>query len=336
MVDQVKGKDRIPFEHIEQSESVESWQLPSMQSGGKVIRSAKRGEAEKKSNNVAIENVSSKKRPRHLTAEELQQITEEARLEGFNQGLKEGTEQGIREGTKAGEKAGNQRAYLDAKKEIEALQNQLRQLAVRLFEPMQNQDQQLENILVDLVLSLSKSLILSEVSVNPATLLNVIQHVLSSLPKGESNIRVQLNAADAALIESLVPESQRDWRIQVNDALSSGGCHVETQSSLVDFSVENRIESYMAKIGGLSGRDVQDLPPLPDYHGSDSSQAEVSNEQEPPKEGEPSGEALALSHAEAELNNEANNEADSEANNEDLDRSAFSDNGDEDSTNDKR
>jgi len=108
MVDQVKGKDRIPFEHIEQSESVESWQLPSMQSGGKVIRSAKRGEAEK-------------------------QITEEARLEGFNQGLKEGTEQGIREGTKAGEKAGNQRAYLDAKKEIEALQNQLRQLAVRLL-----------------------------------------------------------------------------------------------------------------------------------------------------------------------------------------------------------
>lgn len=266
MTEQTKGKGRIPFENLEQSEAVESWQLPSMQSGGKVVRSAKRDGNGKKDSNVAIEKVSSSKRPRHLTADELQQITEEARQEGFKQGLKEGTEQGIREGTKAGEKAGNQRAYMDAKKDIEALQNQLRQIITRLHEPMLKQDLQLENIMVDAVLRLSKALLLEEISAKPTRLLNVIQHVLTSLPKGANNIRILLNSADAALIESLVPESQRDWAVQVNDSLASGGCNVETESSLIDFSVENRIESYLSSIGGLNGGDIEDMSTVPEYH----------------------------------------------------------------------
>lgn len=274
-----KSKGRIPFEALEDSSTVASWQLPSMHSGGKVVRSAKRDKQGKAQADVAIEKVSAKKKPRQLTAEELQQITEDARREGFQQGLHEGTEQGIREGTKAGEKAGNQRAYMEAKKDIELLQNQLRTLITRLYDPMQQQDQQLENIIVDLVLGLTKRLLSAEISVKPELILNVVQHTLDSLPKGAKNISVTLNDKDADLVDSLVPDTQRDWRVLRDDKLSSGGCVVESETSLVDFSVEERLAFYFDKVGSLKA-DPSDLPDLPSYQPSQVESSEQATEQD--------------------------------------------------------
>lgn len=262
-----KSKDRIPFESLSDSSDVSSWSLPSMDAQGRVVRSAQRDKKKKgASADVVIESVSKKTKPKPLTAEELQQITEQARKDGFQRGLHEGTEQGIREGTKTGEKAGHQRAYMEAKKEIEALQYRLRTLATRLFDPMQQQDQQIENILVDVILNLSKRVISSEVSFDPSVLLKTVHQVLGCLPKDAKNVRVFLNDKDADLVEGLVPENQRNWRVQRDNSQASGGCIVESDSSLIDFSVGERIATFLDKLDtqGVAA----ELPPLPDYQSS--------------------------------------------------------------------
>lgn len=272
-----KTKDRIPFETLDDSAEVSGWNLPSMHSAGQVVRSKERDNNATRNQKVSIEPVKNKKKPKPLTAEELQKITEDARKEGFQQGLHEGTEKGIREGTKAGEKAGQQRAYMEAKKEIEALQHELRQLTTRLFDPMQQQDQLLENILVDLALNLAQRVIDAEVSVNPKLILAIVQRVLNSLPKGADNIRVSMNDKDASLVEALVPEAQRDWSIQRDSSLSSGGCVVETASSLSDFSVEERLAIYLEKINLLQ-TSATELEDVPDYQSEESTKEKTTLE----------------------------------------------------------
>lgn len=257
-----KSNDRIPFETLDETSVVSAWDLPSVEVNSRLVRSAKR-DKDKPQQNEKIETVKKNKRSKPLTVEELAEITETARREGFEQGLRDGTEQGIREGTKVGEKTGQQRAYLESKKEIEKLQNQLCQIAVRLFEPMEKQDRAVENILVDLALNLSKHIVASEIKTDPAIVLSMVQHVLQDLPKSETRTCISMCDDDADALEKLVPSTQRKWDIHRDNTLSSGGCVIETDASFVDFSVESRLTNYLEALEKSSDKNDE---PVPDYH----------------------------------------------------------------------
>lgn len=259
-----KSNDRIPFETLDETSVVSAWDLPSVAVNSRLVRSAKRDKDKSDSRkDEKIETVKKNKRSKPLTVEELAEITETARREGFEQGLREGTEQGIREGTKVGEKTGQQRAYLESKKEIENLQNQLRQIAVRLFEPMEKQDRAVENILVDLALNLSKHIVASEIKTDPMIVLNMVKHVLQDLPKSETRTCISMCDDDADALEKLIPPAQRQWEVHRDNTLSSGGCVVETDASFVDFSVESRLTNYLEALEKSSDKNDE---PVPDYH----------------------------------------------------------------------
>ena len=275
-----KSKDRIPYESLDDASVVSAWDLPTVATKSRLVRSAKHEKnGDKKPSNEKIETVKKNKKAKPLTVEELHEITESARKDGFQQGLKEGTEQGIREGTKVGEKTGQQRAYMEAKKEIEALQHQLRQVTSRLFEPMEKQDQTIENILVDLVVQLTQHIVASEIQSKPSRIVSLVKHVIEDLPKSAKNTRVRLCDSDADLIEKLVPENQREWNILRDSALASGGCIVETDSSLIDYSVESRLRHYLEKVSESS---IQVNTPVPNYVESfDESDTSSAHKQSP-------------------------------------------------------
>ncbi len=275
-MDNPKSKDRIPFETLDDTSVVSAWDLPSVATNSQLVRSAKH-DSEKKNarKNEKIETVKKNTKGKHLTVDELREITESARKEGFQQGLKEGTEQGIREGTKVGEKTGQQRAYMESKKEIEALQHQLRQLVSRLFDPMEKQDLAIENILVDLALNLSKRIVASEIEAEPKHVLKMVKFVISDVPKSAKNVRISMCSSDADIVEKLVPVEQRDWRIVKNDDLSSGGCIVETDSSLIDYSVDSRLKVYLEKISNSPSEPTE---PAPDYQQTEQESSEVKPE----------------------------------------------------------
>ena len=266
--DKIADKERIPFENLEGCR-IDSWALPSMQ--GRNPRIGKKPPIDK---NVKIEDVSSSHKPMPLTADQLQQISEQARQEGFQLGLKEGTEKGLLEGQKTGEKAGHQKAYMEAKKEIEALQAQLKSCAERLFEPMQKQERLIENTLVEICMSVSKAMIQSEIHANPKLLLTLIHQCVHSLPNASKQIQIKLNADDAELIQRLVPDAS-GWMLEVDEAMASGGVLVISDCSEIDFSVEQRLQTYLSKIDDFSA-DENSLHDVFDYA---SPEAEASSEQ---------------------------------------------------------
>lgn len=274
MSDEVPSKARIPYESLDEHTAVNAWNLPNVQQRGRVVRTGKQGEKSAKNtprSGESIEALPASKKPKQLTAEELQQITEEARREGFQQGLREGTEQGLREGQKTGEKVGEQRAYKEAKKDIEALQAELRELCTRLFDPMLQQERQLENLLVDMALNLAKALLDAELNVNPQQLCRLVQKALKCLPRGAGNIQVFVNPKDRERILAVLPEAQRNWAIIADDELSPGGCRVSSDHSLVEYSVEERLAVYLEKVDLFASSEsaTESLTEsLTDYHDS--------------------------------------------------------------------
>jgi len=285
MSDQAKYKDRIPFETLDAKDSVSSWSLPSMGSNKPVVRSKSRDNKNKPKANEKIETVARPKKVKPLTADELERITEEARKEGFQQGLKEGTEQGIREGNKVGEKTGEQRAYGEARKEIESLQNRLRSIATALFDPMQNKNNELENTVVDIALNLTQSLLRAEISTNPYLLVDIVKQCLSVLPTNFENVRVYLNQNDVELLEKLKSPQAEKWQLNVDENLTTGGCRVETDQSEVDYSVEERLAGYLEKVASIKDTSSSTLPDVPDYAGareeSDTPESPTSELQTP-------------------------------------------------------
>lgn len=273
MSDVKKHKDRIPFESLDADDAVSSWNLPSMGTTKRVVRSKSR--EEKKHSNEKIETVSRPKKMKPLTAEDLERITEEARREGFQQGLQEGTEKGIREGTKVGEKTGEQRAYSEAKKDIDALQNRLRNIANSLFDPMQNQSMAVENTVVDMALNIARAIIQTEVSSKPALLVDIVKRCIDVLPSAKGSVRVYLNESDSKLLENLRSPSAEKWQIIVDDSLATGGCRVETDQSDVDYSVESRLAAYLGRVDLLKDKSLpKDQAPVPEYA------ADINNELE--------------------------------------------------------
>ncbi|WP_096084569.1 flagellar assembly protein FliH [Agaribacterium haliotis] len=235
-----ENKERIPYEQIDEH-SVQGWGLKPMR--GRNPRTGKNAQ----NKNVQIDKLKQSEKPKPLTAEQLQQISEQARREGFEQGLKEGTQQGLRQGQKTGEKAGQQQAYQEARKDIEALQQQLKNCIERLFEPMRQREALIEKALMQLSLDIAQALLSEEIKTRPEIFLQVIHKVLAALPKSAENIRVLLNPADAELIQKLIPRS-RQWQLEVDASIASGGLQVLSDSSEVDFSVESRIAQYLAKV----------------------------------------------------------------------------------------
>lgn len=240
-----KGSGRIPFESLEGSGSVSAWDLPDVAVAGKVVKSAKKEQQQRSQEKV--ESVS-QRRTTPFTAEELAEISEQARKDGFEQGYAEGNRKGLKDGLTKGEKEGYQSAFQKARAEIEALQSRLRTIADRLFDPMSKQDEVVEQFVVDLALGIAKKLVCETISANPEALVNIVREALEALPKGAKNIRIYLNDDDLSLLEGLRNPMLSEWNLVADAQLSSGSVRLETQESIVDYSLETRIQQYLESV----------------------------------------------------------------------------------------
>ena len=258
MTDVSKQKNRISAEEVEQQGSVISWTLPRINKSGKIVKSAKREQKDNEKNSgIVIEDYKGTVKPKPLTAEQLQQMADEAQKEGYDTGYREGLERGLTEGTTKGEKEGQARAYNERKKELVDHSERLSAIARNLLIPMQEQDQHLENVILEMATRFAEAIVKTEIKHSPPILQKLVHQVLDSLPVGAKNISVYLNQNDSELINRYLPPENRDWDIKVDESLTAGGCRVETDQSFIDFSIDNRLKSFIDEVQKqeISGQD---------------------------------------------------------------------------------
>lgn len=255
--DKGAADDHVSAEPPDVPIEVHAWPLKNIQPKGQVIRPHKK----KPNQNEKIEVVTPKEKPKPLTAEDLQKIAEQAKKDGHREGLDSGQKQGYQDGLAKGLQEGENKAYQEMMEKINIRDAQILAICSRLFDPMQQQESDIELSLVHTAMSLAKHIVGAELSVKPSHLLNIVTQVVEYLPKSAQDIELVLNDNDADMLESLSAQrsgpNAKPWKIRRDTSLASGGCYVNTPDSSIDFSLESRLAEYLEKI------DVLDpIPPL--------------------------------------------------------------------------
>lgn len=274
MVDTDKKKRPAGVWQPQSDETIAAWDLPAWNDDGQIVKSARREAAEKKPEEnpePVVEEVEEVEPPKLPTAEELKAIADQAQQEGYADGFKEGMEKGLHQGEEAGRKHGEEKAYGETRAKMDDEKARLQSIADRLFQPTQQQDEQLESLVVDMAVNLARRLLVNELNSQPEKITSVVKRALTELPVGARNITVELSPADMALLDEHLPESKRNWRATENAELHQGGCIVKTAESLIDYSVDQRLDTYL--------REIEQSPAISDADEEDNGAA-VRPEQE--------------------------------------------------------
>ncbi|CAH0136910.1 MULTISPECIES: flagellar assembly protein FliH [unclassified Pseudomonas] len=218
--------------------SVDRWSLPSFDEHDESQPEAPAPEpvaAEpqpivQESEEVALEDV------KPLTLDELEAIRQDAYNEGFATGEKDGF--------RAGQLKAKQEADAALAGRVQALEQVMR----HLFEPIADQDQQLEAAMVTLVGQVTREVIQRELSGDSSQIRQVLREALKLLPMGAENIRIHLNPQDFELVKTLRDRHEESWRILEDDSLLPGGCRVESEHSRIDASVETRLSQALKQL----------------------------------------------------------------------------------------
>jgi len=194
------------------------------------------------------------------TAEDIEEIQEQARQEsyneGFSQGRQEGLDSGFKEGVEQGIAQGTQQGIELGMQQIQETANQWQQLISCLAAPLASLDRQVEQELVALAMAVAKHLVRRELKIDPSQVIAVVREAVSVLPVSARDICVLLHPEDKKLIQESLSvdfdgeESDRRWRIIEEPMLTRGGCKIETATSFIDASVEARLAAIIAQVLG--------------------------------------------------------------------------------------
>jgi flagellar assembly protein FliH len=179
---------------------------------------------------IAIEDV------KPLTLDELEAIRQDAYNEGFATGEKDGFH------------AGQIKARQEADAALALKINSLEKLMTQLFDPIAEQDQQMEVAMVRLVSHMVREVIQRELQIDSSQIRQVLREALKLLPMGADNVRIQVNPQDFETIRALRERHEESWRILEDDSLLPGGCRIESEHSRIDASVETRMAQALKQL----------------------------------------------------------------------------------------
>lgn len=206
-----------------------------------------------------------------LTAQDLEEIRQSAYDEGFAEGRQKGTEQGLLEGHEQGYEQGVAQGREDGlaqglasgEEQVQATIATLTTLLDSLNAPLQQQDERLEQELLSLALVLAKSVIHQEVEQNPQAVIKAVSEGIKSLGAEQGQVRVMLNPDDLPAVQQAWGEEElakRQWLLMAEPSLARGGCQIETATSSVDMTLEQRIKSVFDHFNAMPAPELADEP----------------------------------------------------------------------------
>ena len=220
---------RIPAERVR---GFSSWQLPDIGSNEPV--------------ETAFGRIN-QSNSRSVTARELEEITNAAYREGFDQGYGDGNREGLAAGHAAGREAGLTETRAQARIELDKQLTQLQSLMAQLLEPIAAQQSDIEAALTRLALDIGRAVLGREPVLAPEQLLPVVRTALQQLPIGERNFSVVLHPEQAAQVEAW-PQWPKHWRIESDARVEPGGCRLVAEHSLVDYTVGLRFRQVAEQL----------------------------------------------------------------------------------------
>ncbi|MEE9422534.1 MAG: flagellar assembly protein FliH [Gammaproteobacteria bacterium] len=167
-----------------------------------------------------------------LTAGQMEALQDQARQEGFDQGLQEGRAAGA-----------------------QLIKDQVTQLA-SLFQALQapfaELDETVEEQLVQLSLIVARQLVRRELKTDPEQVIAVVREAMAALPVTSRELRLILHPDDIEMVRDALSmhEEAQNINIVSDPVQTRGGCRILTESSQIDATVESRINAIIANVLG--------------------------------------------------------------------------------------
>ncbi len=242
----------------EEIEAFERWEMPDLT--GVSLRSLGRAKISDEIVDADVADEEVEEEIQLPTLEEVEAIRKEAYdtayAEGMEQGRHDGFEQGREDGFLKGKaegyEEGSDKGYADGlqqgEREVNDVLSRLNSMLALLHEPIAMQHEELESVLYDLVTHLVTIITHKELSIDSSVTTQIIQDSLAALPRNSDRIRVFVNPDDYEISHEQASRQIDPWQVFSDESVSRGGCRVETLSSLIDSSVENRLEDLLTQV----------------------------------------------------------------------------------------
>lgn len=222
---------------------VKKWRPPRMQPGaGRVFR---RETGETGDSDAAIPATRSEVSEQEIsqtpipTAEEIENWHRQAHEEGYQQGLQQ------------------------AQQEVAELKRQLQQI-MRFFEqPLQFMNDEVEQQLYLLAVTLAQQLVRRELRTEPGEIIAVIRESVKLLPLNSRKISIFLHPEDAEIVRKTLQldekDEERSWSLVEDPMITRGGCEIKSDQSVINATLENRLQALAASLlGGERQQDKDD------------------------------------------------------------------------------
>ena len=174
-----------------------------------------------------------------ITAGQLEEISnqayEEVRQQAYQDGLKQGHEEGRQAGLKAGQAA------------IELQVADMKRAITELYRYLSDQDDELEQALVNMATCVAKAILQRELNADSSHVQRVVHEALAVLPLDSHNISIHLSEQDYQSLTQL-SDTPEQWQLQIDRTLSAGGCRVQSQHSVVNFTLEEQFQQTVNQL----------------------------------------------------------------------------------------
>ena len=170
------------------------------------------------------------------TAEDLDDIYQNAQKEGYNRGYAEGQA--------AAEEEINQK--------IAALNN----IITVLDNPFYQISDEVINTIKQLSLVIARQVVRREISLDENNIIATIKKSLSLISDIDKQIQIHINPDDKEIISTYLSTTTTNIRLVDDETISRGGCRIENTATLIDATVESQLNEIASSIlGGLRNDD---------------------------------------------------------------------------------
>jgi flagellar assembly protein FliH len=168
-------------------------------------------------------------------AEQLARLREEARLQGYADGVEQGRVAGLEAGR------------AQAASELQ----QLREIAGSFGTAVAQSSETVATDLLTLALDLAKAMLKTALNVRPEVMLPIVSEAIRYLPSLQQPALLALHPDDVALVKQHMNDelAKAGWRIAEDLQMERGGCRVETASNQIDAAPSVRWQRIADALG---------------------------------------------------------------------------------------
>jgi flagellar assembly protein FliH len=248
---------RVPAELVDDLEC-QSWKPPVIDEGGHLVYA--------QAENSARRDPAAQARPGAAggLGEDATSTTEaQAAATGHEEGFAKGKVEGFAAGKKEGLAAATQEANQQMQRQLAPKLEEFNRLLTSLAHSLNEEDYKLEQAMLQMVQCIAEGVIRRELQLEPGQIMKVIKETIAALPPSRDNITIMLNPADKKIADQAISHGGENWRVVADEEVTVGGCKIETEQSLADFTVESRMQTVLDQIQELQA--IRPRPGDPGY-----------------------------------------------------------------------